>query len=46
MEILGNTEKYYYIIENARNKFKEVMQPEHVAIHLYNIFKNLKGVTT
>jgi len=44
--ILGNYKDYHYIIDNARNKFNEVMQPQHVAIHLYNIFKNLKGVTT
>tara|TARA_R100001594_G_scaffold97052_1_gene131264 strand:+ start:4145 stop:5182 length:1038 start_codon:yes stop_codon:yes gene_type:complete len=46
MQILGNSEKYLYIIENARKKFNEVMQPHHIAMHLYNIFKNLKGVTT
>ena len=44
--ILGNYKNYHYIIENARNKFDEVMQPHHIAMHLYNIFKNLKGVTT
>ena len=45
-EVLGNYNDYHYIIENARNKFNEVMQPQHVAMHLYNMFKNLKGVTT
>jgi|TARA_R110002096_G_scaffold127550_4_gene275448 hypothetical protein len=44
--ILGNYKNYHYIIENARNKFKEVMDPHCIATHLYNLFKNLKGVTT
>ena len=44
--ILGNYKDYHYIIDNARKKFQEVMQPHHIAMHLYNIFKNLKGVTT
>ena len=44
--ILGNMKNYHYIIENARKKFVEEYQPENLALHLYGIFNNLKGVTT
>ena len=44
-DILGNYKNYRYIIENARKKFNEIMSPEHLAVHLHNIFANLKGVT-
>jgi hypothetical protein len=43
--VLGNYKNYHYIIENARSRFDEVMQPHHIAMHLYNMFKNLKGIT-
>jgi len=45
-EILGNYNNYLYIIENARKKFSELYRPENIALHVYDIFKNLKGVTT
>jgi hypothetical protein len=41
--ILGNYKNNHYIIENARNKFKEEMSPEKLALHVYNIFSNLKN---
>ena len=40
--ILGNYENYSYIIENARQKLLWSMEPHHLALHLYNIFKNLQ----
>tara|TARA_R110002012_G_scaffold15562_4_gene61684 strand:+ start:385 stop:1410 length:1026 start_codon:yes stop_codon:yes gene_type:complete len=43
--VLGNYKNYQYIIENARKKFEEVMRPEPLAMHLYNMFKNINGVT-
>ena len=45
-EILGNYNNYLHIIENARERFKSEMAPEKLAIHLYNMFKNLKEITT
>ena len=45
-KVLGSYKDYTYIIENARKKFEEQMKPENIALHLYSIFKNLKGVTT
>jgi len=44
--ILGNTKNYHYIIENARKKFSELYNPENIALNVYNIFKNLNGVST
>jgi hypothetical protein len=44
--ILGNYENYTYIIENARKKIVDSMNPEHLALHLYQIFSNLETVTT
>ena len=34
----------WIIIENARKKFEEQMKPENIALYLYSILKNLKGV--
>ena len=45
-DILGNYEKYLYIVENARRGIQEKMHPKHIALHLYDIFKNLNGITT
>lgn len=45
-EVLGNYNNYLYIIENARERFKSEMAPEKLAIHLHNMFKNLKEITT
>ena len=42
--ILGSWNDYSYIIENARKRFEEQMKPENIALYLYNILKNLKGV--
>ena len=33
-----------FLVENMRNKFKELNTHENLALHLYEIFKNLKGV--
>ena len=43
-KVLGSYKDYTYIIENARKKFEEQMKPENIALHLYSIFKNLKGI--
>tara|TARA_R110001583_G_scaffold90811_1_gene232801 strand:+ start:107 stop:1780 length:1674 start_codon:yes stop_codon:yes gene_type:complete len=32
------------IVQNARNKFKEAYHPNNLAIHLYDIFKNIPSV--
>ena len=42
--VLGSYNEYSYIIENARKKFEEQMKPENIALHLYSILKNLKGI--
>ena len=42
--ILGNFNYYTYIIENCRKRIIEMMQPNYLAIHLYNVFKELKGI--
>jgi len=44
--ILGSWNDYSYIIENARKRFEEQMKPENIALHLYNIFKELQTITT
>jgi hypothetical protein len=43
--ILGSTEKYHYIIENARSKFEEEYTKENLATHVYRIFESLNGVS-
>lgn len=44
--ILGNYEKYFYIIENARQSIIDSMNPEKLALHLYNVFIKLNSITT
>mgnify|MGYP003145123465 CR=1 FL=1 len=39
-QILGNYQDYHYIINNMRNAITEELSPEHLAMHLYNIFNN------
>jgi len=43
-EILGNQEQYSYIINNARAKYIEAMDPQTLAMNVYNIFKQLDGI--
>ena len=43
--VLGNYDKLSYIIANARKRIEDVMHPNTVAIHIYEVFKKLKGVT-
>ena len=43
---LGTPEKFLYIINNARKKFEQEITPKKLALHLYNIFKNLKNIET
>jgi len=42
--ILSNYQDHAYIIENARKKFSELYNPERIAHHVYDLFKNLKEV--
>lgn len=44
--ILGNYEFYSYIVNNSRKKLLEIMNPNNVALHLYNLFLGLKQITT
>ena len=39
--ILGNYENYSYIIENARKRLINLMHPNHLALHMYNIFVDI-----
>ena len=43
--VLGNYDKLSYIIANGRKRIEDVMHPNTVAIHIYEVFKKLKGVT-
>ena len=43
-EILGNYEKYLYIVENARKRFEEKMNPYNLALHLFETFKTLTNI--
>ena len=43
--VLGNYEKFSYIIDNMRRCLIEKMNPDNVALHLYNTFKKLNSVT-
>lgn len=42
--ILGNYQKYQYIIENARNNILDQMNPELLANYLYTVFKGLPNI--
>ena len=44
IEILKDSKKYSYIVNNAREKFKEEIHPEKLALHLYKTFKKLKNI--
>ena len=44
-DVLGNYNKFSYIIENARKTFSELYRPENIALHVYNTIKKLEGVT-
>jgi hypothetical protein len=43
-EVLGDTDLFYYIINNAREKFVDSMKPESLALHMYDLFSNLNGI--
>jgi hypothetical protein len=43
--ILGNYQNYSYIIDNARKKLLEIMDPSNIALHLYNLFLSLKQIS-
>ena len=42
--ILSNYEDYYKMIDAARAKFVEQMNPSNLAIHLHNIFSKLNNI--
>ena len=44
-EILGNYNDFHYIIENFRNKFREVYTYHDICMHWYNILKTVRSVT-
>ena len=43
-KVLGNFDKYSYIVNNFREKFKKEYTLENLCLHWYNIFKNLNTV--
>ena len=43
-EVLGNFEKYSYIINNFRERYKKEYTQENLCLHWYNIFKNLSNI--
>jgi hypothetical protein len=43
-EILGNYNKYLYIIENAKQKMLNTYKLENVCQHWYDFFSNLNGI--
>jgi hypothetical protein len=43
-DILGNYENYLYIVENARKRFEEKMNPYNIALHLFETFKTLTNI--
>jgi hypothetical protein len=44
--VLDSFEDYLYLVDNARKKFEEQMNPQNIALHLYKTFKNLDNITT
>ena len=42
--LLGDKELCSYIVSNARARYNEMMNPQRVALHVYNILKQLPGV--
>ena len=44
-KVLGNFEKYSYIVNNFRNEFRQQYNSDKLCLHWYNMFKNLNGVT-
>lgn len=43
--ILGDYDKYFYIVERARQRIATAMNPDNVALSVYKIFKQLPNVT-
>lgn len=43
--VLGNYEKFSYIIDNMRRRLIEKMNPDNVALHLYSMFKTIPTIT-
>jgi hypothetical protein len=43
--ILDNYNDYLYIVENARKRLTDVYSSHNVAMHWYNFFANLSGIS-
>ena len=43
-KVLGNFDKYSYIVNNFREKFKKEYTLENLCLHWYNIFSNLEDI--
>lgn len=43
-EILGDSELFHYIINNARKVYTEQMSSEHIAMHLHALFSDMNDV--
>ena len=43
-KVLGNFEKYSYIVNNFRERFKKEYTLENLCLHWYNIFKDLDNI--
>jgi hypothetical protein len=44
--VLGNYDKFSYIISNARKRIEEAMMPDKLALHLYDTLKSINTITT
>ena len=43
-KVLGNFDKYSYIVNNFRDRFKKEYSWETLCLHWYNIFSNLDDI--
>jgi len=43
--ILGDTKKYYYIVENARKQIINSMNPDNLALHLHQTLTQLNSIS-
>ena len=43
-KILGNYNKYLYIIENARKQVTQLYSYDNVCMYWYNFFANMNGI--
>ena len=43
-KVLGNFDKYSYIVNNFRERFKKEYTLENLCLHWYNIFRDLDNI--